>query len=82
MYFRPVECSEIDEVLCSSRSGLRVENMKVAGQKKREAPTKRRKSVKEGADGRAELALGALEGGVDILLAQVLPKALHQVQVV
>jgi hypothetical protein len=39
------------------------------------------KSVEEVEDGRAELALGTVEGGVNNLLAQVFPEALNQVQV-
>ena len=55
--------------------------MKLPVQGEREVLPKLRKSVKEVEDGRAELAFGAVKSGVDNLLAQVLPEALHQVQV-
>jgi hypothetical protein len=42
---------------------------------------KLREPVEEVEDGRFELALGAVKGGVDNFLAQKLPQALNQVQI-
>ena len=60
---------------------MQIENVKLSGWKGREVWAKPGKLVEEVEDGRAELAFGAMAGGGDNLLAQVLPEALHPVEV-
>ena len=55
--------------------------MKFIGKVGLEVLLKLRKSVKKIENGREELIFGAVEGGVDNLLAQILSETLHQVQI-
>ena len=55
--------------------------MKFEAHAGREFLAKLGESVKEIENGRFELALGAVERGVDNLLAQGFPEALNQVQI-
>ena len=70
-----------NRILYSSRSGLRIQDVKFEPHTGREFMAKLGESVKEIEDGRFKRALGAVKGGINDFLAQKFPQTLDEVQI-